>query len=127
MQRNFILLFILINAMFISSSTNAQKNSYYMRIARLTIDSVQLTDYQIALKEAMETAIKIEPGVISFNAVYNKKQLNHITIFETYADEKAYQIHIQTPHFKKYKEKVANMVQTLELIDVNTLAYFSKD
>lgn len=40
---------------------------------------------------------------------------------EIYADSAAYQSHIQTPHFKKYKEGTAAMVRSLKLIDVNPL------
>ena len=38
-----------------------------------------------------------------------------------YDDSAAYQSHIQTPHFKKYKEGTAAMVRSLKLIDVNPL------
>lgn len=37
------------------------------------------------------------------------------------ASAAAYQSHIQTPHFKKYKEGTAKMVRSLKLIDVNPL------
>ena len=36
---------------------------------------------------------------------------------EVYANLEAYQSHILTPHFKKYKDTVKNMVLSLELID----------
>ena len=39
-----------------------------------------------------------------------------------YADQEAYQSHIQTAHFKEYKEETAKMVKSLKLIDVNSLA-----
>ena len=45
-----------------------------------------------------------------------------IYILEIYADQVAYQSHIQTAHFKKYKEGTAQMVKSLKLIDVNPLA-----
>ena len=44
-----------------------------------------------------------------------------IYILEVYADSAAYQKHIQTPHFKKYKEGTAQMVRSLRLIDVDPL------
>lgn len=36
-------------------------------------------------------------------------------------DQEAYQSHIQTSHFKKYKEGTAKIVKSLKLIDVNPL------
>jgi len=97
---------------------SAQVKNSYMRIAKLTIDSAQLEPYKVALKEHIETAVRLEPGVLSLNAVYEKNNPTHITVFEVYADEEAYKSHLQTPHFKKYKATTQNMVKSLELIDV---------
>src|SRR5262245_19408439 len=88
----------------------AQSNSHYMRIAKLIIDSTRLESYKAALKEHAETAVRVEPGVLSLYAVYEKKNPTHVSVFEIYADEEAYKSHIQTAHFKKYKETVQNMV-----------------
>jgi quinol monooxygenase YgiN len=87
----------------------AQDKTTYMRIAKITVDSVKLNDYLIALKTQMQSALKYEKGVLAYSAV---------TILETYASVPAYQSHIQTDHFKKYKTTVAGMVKELELTDV---------
>lgn len=58
---------------------------------------------------------------MSYYAVSDKRDPSQITILEIYADTAAYQLHIQTPHFQKYKETVKDMVLTLELIDVNVI------
>ncbi len=44
-----------------------------------------------------------------------------IYILEVYADREAYQAHLQTAHFRKYKEGTADMVKSLKLIDTNPL------
>jgi 4-carboxymuconolactone decarboxylase len=54
-------------------------------------------------------------------AVAEKERPNHITILEIYASEEAYQKHIQTPHFLKYKNGTKDMVKSLELIEVDPL------
>jgi len=90
----------------------------YMRIARIVVDSAQLESYKAALKEGITTAVRMEPGVLSLSAVYEKDHPTHVTVFEIYADEKAYRSHIQTPHFLKYKSIVQQMVKSLELVDV---------
>ena len=92
------------------------------RIAKIKVDSNQLDLYQVALKEQMNTAIELEPGVLSYTVVADKKDASSITIFEVYASLEAYQSHIATPHFKKYKETVKNMVLSLELIDTELVA-----
>lgn len=112
----------------ISSFTDAaaQTGQRFMRIARIVVDSAQLDDYKEALKEGMETAVRTEPGVLSLYAVYDKEDPTHVTVFEIYLDEDAYKSHIQTPHFKKYKSTVQNMVKSLELSDVSPIALEAK-
>jgi quinol monooxygenase YgiN len=96
------------------------------RIAKIKIDPAQLAKYTLALKEQMNTAIKLEPGVLSYNVVADKKDATQITILEEYASLEAYQSHIVTPHFKKYKETVKDMVLSLELIDATLVARVQK-
>jgi len=50
-----------------------------------------------------------------------------LTIIEVYANLKAYQSHILTPHFKKYKDTVKDMVLSLELIDTELIERVNKD
>lgn len=59
-------------------------------------------------------------------AVQDKTDPCRITIFETYAGKSAYEAHIQTPHFKKYKVGTATMVKSLELIDVVPIIFKAK-
>ena len=74
----------------------------------------------------MQSALSIEKGVLAYSAVEDKKNPSKITILETYASTEAYQAHIQTEHFKKYKTAVVDMVKQLELIDVVPIAIQSK-
>jgi len=110
----------------ISGNAFAQNNSHYMRVAKIVVDSTKLESYKSALKEGIEVAVRTEPGVLSLYAVYDKKIPTHVTVFEIYADEKAYQSHIQTAHFKKYKNAAQDMVKSLELVDVGPIALESK-
>lgn len=99
----------------------AQDNQQLYRIARIKVDPARLDKYKLALEEQMNTAIRTEPGVLAYTAVADKKDPSSITIFEIYADSAAYNAHILSPHFKKYKETVKDMVTSLELSDVNLL------
>ncbi len=97
-----------------------------IRLAKITVDPAQLEQYNAALKEQMTTAVKVEPGVLTYYAVADKANPAHITILEIYADTAAYKAHILTPHFKKYKATVQNMVKSLELVDVNLIGAAKK-
>lgn len=92
-----------------------------VRISKITVDPVQLDHYKAYLKEEIEASIRLEPGVLTLYAVSEKEHPNQITILEIYADQDAYQRHIQTPHFQKYKQGTLDMVQELELIDATPL------
>jgi len=105
---------------------SAQHKDNFVRIARIVVDSAQLDAYNEALKLHAGVAVKEEPGVQMLYAVSEKKQPNHITVFEIYADQSAYESHIKTAHFLKYKATVEGMVKSLELIDVAPIALESK-
>lgn len=121
-----LVLFIFICSIITYAPTSAQSKTLYVRIARVVVDSAQLDNYKAALKEGIETAVRIEPGVISLQAVFDEKNPAHITVLETYDSKEAYQLHIQTPHFKKYKTNTQSMVKSLELTDVVPIALATK-
>ena len=124
--RLFLTFITISTTLFFTPKVSAQ-NENYLRIARIVVDSAQLESYKAALKEGMEAAVRLEAGVLNLSAVYEKAHPTHITVFETYADMAAYKLHIQTPHFNKYKTAVAGMVKSLELIDVAPIALAVKN
>jgi len=121
-----IILIVFIMMTSFTNSATAQQATKYVRIAKIVVDSMQLENYKAALKEEMEEAVRLEPGVLSLSGVYDKNNPAHVTMFEVYASEEAYQSHIQSPHFKKYKITVEKMVKSLELVDVVPILLESK-
>lgn len=61
--------------------------------------------------EVGKASLRTEPGVITMYAMIDKSNPCLITIVETYANEEAYQQHIQTPHFQKYKKQTLHMIK----------------
>jgi quinol monooxygenase YgiN len=120
-----IILFTLI--LLFSNTTMAQEKIQMVRLAKIKVDPLQLDKYNTALKEQMTTAVRVEPGVLTYYAVADKNDPSQITILEIYADTSAYKSHIETMHFKKYKETVKDMVLALELTDVNLIASAKKE
>jgi quinol monooxygenase YgiN len=89
-----------------------------VRLAKLQIDSTQLAPYNALLKEEIEASLRLEPGVLTLYPVAEKGHATRITILEIYASQAAYQAHIRTPHFLKYKKGTKDMVNSLELVEV---------
>lgn len=100
-----------------SQNVSAQENGQIVRLAKLVIDSEHVESYKMFLKEGIETALRVEPGVLTIYALSEKGNPTHFTILETYACAEAYQAHIQTSHFLKYKTGTLHMVKSLELIE----------
>ncbi len=102
-------------------SPTEQMQGRVVRLAELEIDPVQLENYTAALREEIETSIRVEPGVLTLYAVALKDNPAQIRIFETYADVAAYKAHLETPHFKKYKTVTQGMVKSLKLVETDPI------
>ena len=105
----------------IQSTVQPAPENNKVRLSKITVDPARLDEYNAYLKEEIEASMRLEPGVLTLYAVAEKERPNEVTILEIYADEGAYQSHIKTPHFQKYKQGTLDMVQALELIDTTPL------
>ncbi len=117
---------VLILLLLLHNTLTAQQNDKIVRIARIEVDASQLEKYKAALQEGIETSIRLEPGVLTLYAVAEKNRPTSITVLEVYANAEAYQSHIQTEHFKKYKNATGNMIKSLELIETTPIALGAK-
>jgi len=103
-----------------------QMQGQLVRLAELEIDPGQLENYQAALREEIDASIRVEPGVLTLYAVAEKDNPSHIRIFEMYADADAYQAHLESPHFKKYKATTKEMVKSLKLVETTPVMLGAK-
>ncbi len=92
-----------------------------VRLSKITVDPAQLDAYNAFLKEEIEASMRLEPGVLTLYATAEKDAPHKVTILEIYADRAAYESHLQTPHFRKYKQGTLSMVKELELVDAKPL------
>ena len=121
----FILAFMTLSALPSTAQIDLNSQQYeekIVRLAEIEVEPAFLEEYLTFAKEVGETSVKVEPGVLTLFSMQAKEDPCKIYILEIYADQEAYQSHIQTAHFKKYKEGTAKMVKSLKLIDVNPLA-----
>ena len=92
-----------------------------IRISEIKIDSASVNEYISILREEAEASVRLEPGVISIFPLFQKEDSTEIRILEIYADQEAYESHLETPHFKHYKTTTAEMVDSLKLIDMHPI------
>ncbi|GAB3835379.1 antibiotic biosynthesis monooxygenase [Hymenobacter jeollabukensis] len=107
--------------MLASRPAAAQEPGKLVRLARLEIYPEQLPRYRAALREEIETSLRLEPGVLTLYAVAEKNAPTRITILEIYASQAAYEAHLKTSHFLKYKTGTQHMVKSLELTETEPL------
>ncbi len=97
-----------------------------VRIAELEIDPAQLDSYKALLAEEIEASVKTEAGVLMLYALSVKDSPAHIRILEVYADRQAYEAHLRSPHFLKYKTATAAMVRSLRLVETDPILLRAK-
>jgi quinol monooxygenase YgiN len=97
-----------------------------VRLAELEIDPAALPNYLAFLREEIEASVAVEPGVIMLHAVQLREAPHLVRLLEVYASREAYEAHIRSPHFLKYKSATAEMVRTLRLIDVDPITLAAK-
>lgn len=102
------------------------QNHPVVRMAELDIDPARLDTYKALLTEEIEASVRLEPGVLSLNAVSVKDDPAQIRILEVYADQAAYEAHLKAPHFLKYKNETTAMVRSLRLIDTDPILLRAK-
>ena len=118
---------LMLMLLFNSAYAPAQPASHpVVRLAELEVDPAQLERYTAFLREEIEASIRLEPGVLTLYAVAVKGQPTHIRIFEMYADTSAYEAHLQTPHFQKYKTGTQGMVKSLNLLETDPVLLAAK-
>lgn len=121
-----LIISLIVLTLSISNKAMAQEKNQMVRLVKIKIDPSQLDNYNMALKEQMTTAVRVEPGVLTYYAVADKSDPSNISILEIYADTAAYKSHIETAHFKKYKNAVKDIVKSLEIIDVSLIGSAKK-
>lgn len=82
-----------------------ERQAGYVQLAELEVNPAQLESYKTAAKEQIETAIRVEPGVLALYSVADKNNPTYIRVFELYRDIDAYKAYLETAHFKNTKPR----------------------
>lgn len=92
-----------------------------VRLSKVEVYPQYLSEYMNYATEVGEVSLRTEPGVLTMYAVCEKETPCRITILETYVSKAAYEKHIASAHFQKYKQGTLHMVKSLELTDQQPL------
>ena len=92
-----------------------------VRIAEIEVYPEWLDAYLDSARTVGAESVVKEPGVVCIFPMQRRDAPTIIRIVEIYRDEDAYQAHLATPHFKKYKEGTLHMIKSLNLVPMNPL------
>ena len=92
-----------------------------VRLSKVEVYPQHIDEYMKYATEVGEISLRTEPGVLTMYAVGEKDNPCKITILETYASREAYEKHIASEHFRKYKQGTLHMVKSLVLSDQTPL------
>ena len=68
------------------------------------------------VKQVLENArqARTEPGCKQFDVLVDPKDRTKMMLYEVYADEKAFEVHQQSAHFKKYLAEAVPLLASRE-------------
>lgn len=92
-----------------------------VRLSKIQVNPHYLDEYIKYAVEVGTVSLETEPGVLTMYAVADKENSCNITILETYASREAYNKHLASEHFRKYKQATLHMIDSLLLDDVTPL------
>jgi quinol monooxygenase YgiN len=110
-----------VNSAAVKRSSQEENKGMIVRLSEIDIDPSYLDEYQRILKEEAEASVRLEPGVIAIFPMHRQDDPNAVRILEIYASRQAYESHIESPHFQKYKTTTLHMVKGLRLVDMNAI------
>lgn len=117
-QKLFLMLFALalsVTAVAQETVTPVNDKTMIVRLAEIEVYPEHLQEYLKFAGEVDRLSVEREPGVVCLFPMQSAEDSTHIRILEIYASEEAYQSHIKTEHFLKYKQSTLHMVKSLKL------------
>ncbi len=82
-------------------------------VVNIRIKPESVEAFMQRLKENASAARK-EPGCRQFDVLVDPKDKTRVMLYEVYDDDKAFEIHQQTPHFKKYFAEAVPLLASRE-------------
>ena len=92
-----------------------------VRLSKIEVYPQYIDEYIKYAVEVGEVSLRTEPGVLTMYAVKDKEKPCLVTILETYSSKNAYEKHIASAYFQKYKKGTLHMVKSLQLCDQTPL------
>lgn len=80
----------------------------FVILAPIQIKPAHREAFIAEMVEDARMSVENEPGCVRFDVIQDAGDVNRIWVYEVYKDEAAFELHMQTPHFLKWKNAVAD-------------------
>ena len=88
--------------------------SGFVLTVKLKVKRDSIDKFMAAVEENGKAARETEPGCKTFDILVDPQDPTSMMLYEVYADEKAFEAHQQTPHFKKYLDTALQWLEHRE-------------
>lgn len=122
----FMLTSMLLNTVLGVPALAQERSTPFIRWAELEIDARQTAAFGAAAREHVNAAIQNEAGLLALHVTQEVEQPTQVRVFEMYADEKAYQTHLETPHFKRFVAATQAMITARQVFTAVPIRVGSK-
>ena len=78
----------------------------YVIVAPIQIKEGYKERFVEAMLDDARGSVRDEPGCLRFDVVQDGGDSNRIWLYEVYVDEAAFEAHLKTPHFIKWRDTV---------------------
>ena len=112
---------LLVQVVQLAMSKNKVSDDQLVRIAEIEVHPEWLDAYLAAARTVGAESVAKEDGVVCIFPMQRKESPTTIRIVEIYRDEAAYKAHLQTPHFRAYKDGTPHMIKSLDLVPMSPL------
>ena len=82
----------------------------YVIIAPIKIKEGYKEQFVEAMLDDAKGSMKNEPGCLRFDVIQDGDDQDKIWLYEVYVDEAAFQAHMETPHFIKWRDAVKDWI-----------------
>lgn len=97
-----------------------------IRIYELTVLSEYLAEFHELGANNIRQSVENEDGVLAMYVLADDKNANKIYVFEAYANQSAYEAHINSAHFKEWQSKTKHMMSDKKMIETLPIIFGSK-
>ncbi len=78
----------------------------YILIVTLEIKPEHRTVFLEAMLDDAKGSVEREPGCLRFDVLQNQEDPNKIHLYEVYRDKAAFEVHLEAPHYLRWRDAV---------------------